>query len=213
MTPSLSLCCLCNMYCVDIPNQTTSVAEDRANKPNRPIPSRLLSLRGAYIHWAFSWTLSPVMTWIFVGAWAAFDFMWLEMWILFCYVYPKPSPWFFWNEFAAIANFAISRLVNICVYQGVPELSVGVGLDIIVLCWVMSTIHLQEFHDIQGDRISGRRTLPLVLGPVGRTRLRIATAIFICCGGMWVLASAFGFVDFYLTHVLPLTSLLHCSRP
>lgn len=55
----------------------------------------------------------------------------------------------------------------------------------------MLTIHLQEFHDVGGDRISGRRTLPIILGPVGQLRLRYGTGVLVgTCGIIAVTQSA-----------------------
>ncbi|KAI1174482.1 UbiA prenyltransferase family-domain-containing protein [Nemania sp. FL0916] len=209
VAPGVALCCFFYMYCFDIANQATSVTEDTKNKPDRPIPYGLLSVRGAYVRWALSWIIGPVLLQIFVGSWAGVHFVGLELWIFFCYVWPKPNHWFFRNAFTAVSNLQTSRLVDACVYHKVPKMNIGIGADIVVLVWVISTIHVQEFHDMEGDRESGRKTLPLILGSAGCSRLRIATASFLCCGGLWVLASSFGPGDFRLTSTLFATAVLH----
>ena len=45
--------------------------------------------------------------------------------------------------------------------------------------WIFCTVHLQEFHDVEGDRKIGRKTLPIVLGKMGLVWLRGATAVFL----------------------------------
>lgn len=186
--PDVLLCCFFYMYCFDIANQATSVSEDIINKPYRPIPSGLLSIDGANLRWCLSWILCPVILYGLVGDWAGLHFLWLEAWVFFCYAWPKPNHWFFRNAFTTVANLTTCRLVNACVYQKLPEWNVQVGPDIVVGIWVMLSIHLQEFHDMEGDAASGRNTLPLILGPVGRTRLRNATSFFLCTWGVGVLA-------------------------
>ena len=55
------LAALANSYIFEICNQTLSPLEDARNRPSRPIPAGLLSVRGGYIRWVTSWTLSPAV--------------------------------------------------------------------------------------------------------------------------------------------------------
>lgn len=51
--------------------------------------------------------------------------------------------------------------------------------DAMFALWLFGTIHVQGFHDIEGDRASGRRTLPIVLSPAGLVRLRQLTFLIL----------------------------------
>ncbi len=187
LVPNALLSCFFFAYCFDIANQATSVPEDKINKPDRPIPSGLLSMNGAYLRWCLSWILCPVILYSWIGDWAAIHLLWFESLVFFCYANPKPNHWFFRNAFSAVGYLNISRLVNACVYQAIPEWNVHIGPDIIVFTWITLTIHLQEFHDMEGDRASGRKTVPLTFGPGRHTRVRNATALCVCSWGLGVL--------------------------
>lgn len=43
----------------------------------------------------------------------------------------------------------------------------------------MGSIHIQEFYDLEGDRQSDRKTLPMLLSPRGLEVLRAATSTFL----------------------------------
>jgi 1,4-dihydroxy-2-naphthoate octaprenyltransferase len=51
-----------------------------------------------------------------------------------------------------------------------------------------TTVHVQEFHDVDGDRRTRRKTLPLLLTTKGVIRLRQATAMVLITGSCMFLA-------------------------
>lgn len=55
----------------------------------------------------------------------------------------------------------------------------NIWLDAAFALWLFATIHVQDFHDVEGDRQSGRRTLPIILSPSQITVLRRATALIL----------------------------------
>lgn len=209
LVPNVLLSCFFFAYCFDIANQATSVPEDKINKPNRPIPSGLMSMNGAYLRWCLSWILGPVILYSWVGNWAAIHLLWFESLVFFCYAYPKPSHWFFRNAFSALGYFNISRLVNACVYQEIPEWNVHISPDTIVATWTMLHIHLQEFHDIEGDRANGRKTIPLTFGPGSHLMLRNATALCLCSWGFGVLIWSWASDELYHRPVRFCVASLH----
>ena len=166
-------------YCFEILNQATSVAEDKINKPYRPIPSGLLSLDGAYKRLYIIWSLCPLLILTFSGKWAAIHFVSLQGLNYFCYVHPKPNNWLCRNAFTAISAASIARLLNAYLSQRVPEWDTSTSTDFLVPYWVMASIHLQEFHDVDGDKATGRKSLPIILNPRSQVKLRIATAFFL----------------------------------
>jgi 4-hydroxybenzoate polyprenyltransferase len=99
-----------------------------------------------------------------------------QLWISFCYVWPKMNHWIFRNAFSGVGNFIMFRLSDAIISKEVPSLQTKPYLDFLFALWIMVTIHLQEFHDMNGDKLSGRRTLPLALSASSGVWLRRATA-------------------------------------
>ena len=79
------------LYCFNLCNQYTTVEEDRINKPDRPIPSGLVSVEGARFRWYIMTALYLVtglgigniwscLLWIF--AYSMYNFYgWSEHWV------------------------------------------------------------------------------------------------------------------------------------
>jgi 4-hydroxybenzoate polyprenyltransferase len=164
-------------YALDIVNQRMGVAEDTVNKPYRPIPSGLISLRGAEARWLLAWILFPLLSYNLSGFWVG---MWALVWqaeVGFCYVWPKPNNPVVRNLFTGVATFIIISLVNSVVVGQHPGRNMPLMLRASLAGWAGLVIQIQEFHDVQGDRIAGKRTLPLVLGEGKVWLMRYAT----CC--------------------------------
>jgi 4-hydroxybenzoate polyprenyltransferase len=152
------------------------VAEDTVNKPYRPIPAGLLSVKQARQRWWTSWTLGPVVLYALFGPWAAIHLVIWEAWTAFCYVWPKPNHWFFRNAFTAVGIITLLRILNAVICDFAPEWDMSIRPDLVLSVWITFTIHLQEFHDVEGDRRSKRRTLPVVLTSGAVVKLRLVTA-------------------------------------
>ncbi|OTA08150.1 hypothetical protein A9Z42_0091090 [Trichoderma parareesei] len=175
---------LCN-YIFDIANQASSPLEDYLNKPYRPIPAGLISLDQARARWIISWTLGLIIIYSCFGPWAALHLLHFEILIWACYVWPRWKSWFIRNYFAAAAYFMLSRLLAQVLRASSPNRSFAI--DTIIFFWLMATIHIQEFHDLEGDRKSNRKTLPMVLSDKGLKTLRSGTSIFIIAFGSGIL--------------------------
>lgn len=64
-------------------------------------------------------------------------------------------------------------------------------LDTIYTIWILATIHIQDFHDVEGDRKVGRRTLPIALEGSTLVWVRRVTAEFLV--SFAILAAVFGY--------------------
>jgi 4-hydroxybenzoate polyprenyltransferase len=64
-------------------------------------------------------------------------------------------------------------------------------LDATYTIWILATIHIQDFHDIEGDRKVGRKTLPVVLEDSTLISVRHVTAIFLVLFA--IIAAIFGY--------------------
>jgi 4-hydroxybenzoate polyprenyltransferase len=171
-----SLAAFTAAYGFDICQQTMSVEEDRQNKPSRPIPAGLLSVNAAVRRWALSWILFPLAL-LAAGAIRASCFLVCSFaWTYFCYVWPGPRHWFFKNLFTAVHQFFFVRLVDSLLGLHTSFPGASVILEATYAMWILTTIHVQDFHDVEGDRNIVRRTLPVTLeGPL-LALLRVVTA-------------------------------------
>lgn len=166
---SLSFCLLF-LYTVCLSNQVLSIAEDRKNKPWRPLPSNLVTTEGVHGRLIFANILFLLLSyylhvfhfavlWQFVtflchngGLHAQLVgknlvFMTLGVFILFC------SQW------------QIIQPLDSLVYQYAVALSIWSGL----------AFHLQDMRDQEGDQLIGRKTLPLAIGD---KKARIVLTLF-----------------------------------
>jgi len=162
-------------YSLDIVNQRMGVAEDTVNKPYRPIPSGLITLHGADARWVLAWIIFPLLAYSLSGSYVT---MWALVWqaeVAFCYVWPKPNNPVMRNLFTGVATFLIISLVNSVVVDQEPNRDMALVLRASLAGWAGLVIQIQEFHDVEGDRIAGKRTLPLVLGEARVWIMRQAT--------------------------------------
>jgi 4-hydroxybenzoate polyprenyltransferase len=172
-------------YSLDIVNQRTGVAEDAVNKPYRPIPSGMITVRGADARWIVAWIIFPLLSFALSGYHVT---MWALVWqaeVGFCYVWPKPNNPVVRNLFTGVATFIIISLVNSAVVAQHPDRDMPFVLRAALAGWAGLVIQIQEFHDVEGDRIAGKKTLPLVLGETRVWLMRQVTS--------WV---------FFITHAL-----------
>ncbi|KAB8233035.1 UbiA family prenyltransferase [Aspergillus alliaceus] len=211
-------CFVCHLYVFEIVNQALSVEEDIANKPHRPIPAGLLSIPGAYRRWLLSWAICPAVASHIAGPEAARLFGAYQAWVYFCYVWPKINHWILRNAFASIGTYNMFRLVDTIIHSEIPSFPVMSTKDLLVLSlWVMATVHMQEFHDAEGDRRMKRKTLPVVVGPQRERVLRAGTALLVTGPGIVLLITTASYyaqrISFALGHWtlagLVVTCILH----
>ncbi|KAJ6481600.1 UbiA prenyltransferase family-domain-containing protein [Mycena vulgaris] len=147
------------VYTFTSSNQISGVAEDRINKPDRPIPSGRVSLRGAYIRWYAS-------TGAFLILGAAEGVMpWTVLWVLLTIAQNFTGfgkHWFTRNAvFISLGTLCIMQPMWVQFAPMSPREWRWV-LTLSVLSGIL--FQVQDFRDIVGDRATGRNTLPLALG-------------------------------------------------
>lgn len=183
----LSIAAMAYGYTFDIINQTASVEEDTINKPYRPIPAGLLTLTQAKVRLCFSIYLCPIIVGALSGPWAA---LWIICWVVLvtvCYVWPKPNSFFSHNAFCAVGYIILLRLMNEIVTSHFPNVDTRFDFDLASAALTMITAHVQDFHDMDGDWKSGRRTLPLLLSERWVVILRqVTAAILIISSGVFL---------------------------
>ncbi|KAF5344479.1 hypothetical protein D9758_014139 [Tetrapyrgos nigripes] len=149
--------------------------EDQKNKIDRPLPAKRISLRNALI---LRWILVPVC-WLWSLRYS-YSVLYSSIALVFLTV--------LYDECGAHAgNFVVRNAINaagFASFEAGSTLIAGsnnVSLDQIAIYSVCistgifaTTIQAQDFKDIPGDRMIGRRTLPIVLPDIARETLMIA---------------------------------------
>ncbi|KAF8998647.1 hypothetical protein BDZ89DRAFT_1028154 [Hymenopellis radicata] len=179
---------------LDVSNQLVGIEEDRYNKPNRPLPAKLITQNNAIL---LRWLLVPAC--FALSYWYSAAVLGASAAIALLTV--------IYNEFGAHAHHWITRnLVNaagIASYEWGATLVAGadcalltdVGLcAIYVSCGVIATtIHTQDFKDVEGDKMNNRRTFPIHHPVASRCSVLVAVmgwAVLLI--PMWCLGSWFG---------------------
>ncbi len=175
------------IYCFCIPNQIAGLEEDRLNKPDRALPSGLVTVRGAFYRWA--------------GGMAAYPFVALAVGGI------RLAGWALaWQAVIIAYNFlGLDRhwfTKNVIFITGAAFLQLGAAWEVVHpltetgLVWLVTisgvfgvTLNLQDLRDIAGDRRMGRKTLPIVWGERGA---RLATASSILAIPLVLHALVFG---------------------
>ncbi|EIW74576.1 hypothetical protein CONPUDRAFT_67066 [Coniophora puteana RWD-64-598 SS2] len=135
--------------------------EDVLNKPWRPIACGLISLGSArvlrwpvlalclaysYILGVFWFSIALVLAFFFNND-LGFDSHWLGRGVWVAYGY-------------AMFDLGAAR-VACSSYRCLPQERL-VGASVAIFAIVFSTIHAQDFRDVEGDTTSGRRTIPII---------------------------------------------------
>lgn len=150
------------LYCFCMSNQISGLAEDRINKPDRPLVTGALDLPGAWRRWIIAMVLFPVVGLALGGVRLA---GWALLWevVLIGYNFlGLDRHWFNKNVvFISVGTVAILA----------PAWQLAATGDTIPWTWVLSvslsfgvTLQLQDLRDVEGDRRVGRKTLPLDVG-------------------------------------------------
>lgn len=153
-------------FCVS--NQIAGIEEDRLNKPDRPLVTGVISYRGAQQRWLASMVLYALCGWQF-GV-----LEWVFLWQLVTMLYNFGG----WSTHWLTKNLSMSfgSLAQLaCAWQLITPITPEARRWVILLSFVVfAIIAVQDLRDIAGDRVGGRRTLPLVWGEtLTRTLLTI----------------------------------------
>ncbi|QGA18552.1 hypothetical protein EYB26_006237 [Talaromyces marneffei] len=146
----------------DINNQNSpeSIEEDRLNKPSRPIASGRISPAAAsnllYVMIAVTLFISYVNG-VIPETLALFVLYWL---------YDNQGgneDWFMRNLLAA-GGYIFYALGSLAIVSSHSETRAAKLWMIIFGLVILTTIHAQDFRDMDGDQLKGRTTLPLIMG-------------------------------------------------
>jgi 4-hydroxybenzoate polyprenyltransferase len=153
-------------------NQLASIEEDRANKPNRPLPQGLITRRWMVQHAIATNILYAASGFLFAIPWPTLT--WLAL-IHLHHVRRIYRHWFFKNIVfisggAAVQLTATWGMVSPAaslpwLWIGVSSLLAGIGYN------------TQDIRDVAGDRLMGRKTMPIAWGEE-KARIALCFVLF-----------------------------------
>ncbi|KAJ6478539.1 UbiA prenyltransferase family-domain-containing protein [Mycena vitilis] len=166
------------IYSFDIANQINGVAEDRMNKPDRPLSSGRVSLQGAYTRWYITTAAYLLVS----TAWGVLP--WGTLWVVIT-VY---TSFFGGDKHWFTKNLVFMSTGSLCLLHAswalVAPLTAREWQWALTLSGVFGLVaNVQDMRDVEGDRVAARRTLPIVLGDRNFRRAMagiIAAAPFFC---------------------------------
>lgn len=155
------------IYVFCLSNQLSGVEEDRTNKPRRPLVTGAVSYRGAQMRW-----LLLMLAFTGVG-WLLDVLLWTLLWqtVLVLHNFGGWSRrWYTKNLVMALGVIAQLGAAWELVQPLTP---LALRWVLIIAAVVFYLISVQDLRDMEGDRLIGRRTFPLVFG-ARATRIALA---------------------------------------
>ncbi|OSD02318.1 hypothetical protein PYCCODRAFT_1367966 [Trametes coccinea BRFM310] len=157
-------------FCVS--NQAMSPDEDAINKPWRPIPSGRITPYGAAV---LRWTLLPLcfMYSVYHKIMAAGTIF--AIGVLLHNECMLDSHWFTRNVLNALGYAVFDAGATAIAQQATKSILPATSLvaHYLSIAIVLTTIHAQDFQDEAGDRLTNRRTIPIVMPRLGRLSMLI----------------------------------------
>ncbi|KAF9223095.1 hypothetical protein BS17DRAFT_782373 [Gyrodon lividus] len=170
----------------NVANQVVDPEEDGRNKPSRPIPAGLISIRNATI---LRWLLIPAC--LLLSAMYSTHVFSVSVVIASLVIWYNElqghEHWFSKNVMTAVgySSFELGgTLVAGCNRSYLePVALIAVALSIAIFA---TTLHCQDFKDEEGDRLIGRKTLPIVFPALARTSVMVGLPLWsICLTCLW----------------------------
>ncbi|KAL3257367.1 hypothetical protein ABHI18_006887 [Aspergillus niger] len=179
-----------NLFVFNLANQRhpDSVAEDKINRPWRPLPAGRISILQARRLLLLAIPMVLAFS-VYLGAWEETALLYTLNWV--------------YNDLSGGDDGFILRNVLLALAfsqynKGSLRVATGTGFDILPRAWrwiwltsavIGTTMHIQDIKDVEGDRAKSRRTMPIVMGD-GPARWSVAVPVAIwsvVCPAFWEL--------------------------
>ena len=182
-------------FAIDNQRQPAAIAEDKLNKPWRPIASNRLTQKQASVIMFMLYPIAGLTSWYAGGIRQCIALMVLGYWYNDCG--------------GADTSCVIRNLINacgfICYSSGAMEVALGYPLPwqpqlahwfFIIGAVITTTVQTQDFYDQAGDKLRGRQTVPLVAGDAPARWMTVILMGFWCiiCPLYWNLHYAIGII-------------------
>lgn len=168
-------------YTFCLSNQIVGVEEDRLNKPDRPLARGVLSLEAAWLRWGVSMAL-------FTATGAHLGVLgWTLVWQLATFIHNPAGGSKNWLVKNLVNGVGVVVMLQVAWQQAAPMMVSAQSWLLFLALAVATLVAIQDLRDLEGDRASGRRTLPLVIGvkatrrvlAVGFALLALATHVLL----------------------------------
>lgn len=176
-SPAMLLWSWSNLFLFNLHNQrhASAVAEDAVNKPWRPIPAGRLSSREATLAMYFMYLVILAICLEVGGLLPCIFEVFLFLW---------------YNEWGGASDPYLKNILNglgfACFFAGPLEVATGhsvlssnqqtVQWLLLLVGAITTTANTQDFRDMEEDRASGRKTVPLLIGDLN-ARLALAAGV------------------------------------
>lgn len=168
------------IYTFNLSNQLTGIAEDRVNKPHRPLISGLITPRQAW--WRLSITTTAFLTVGTAFGVLEWTLLWTAAWIIHNHL-GGAKTW--WGKNSAMVAGTIAQLA--AAWQIVTPLTPVAWTWILAIAVPLGIlVSLQDLRDMGGDIANGRRTAVMVWG-VSNSRLLFCIAFAVYPVGLYFL--------------------------
>lgn|GEM_PF-913793 len=195
-----NLLSICGIYTL---NDIYDISEDKINAPYRPLPSGLVTVKEAYILVLFYFLLSLVLSSL-VGPLTLFlNILLCSLGIAYS-VPPIRLKRTIFSYAVVGSGFFLSTLMGSTVALPTAK---ATYLAVIIFIMVTGLLPIKDFETMEGDKVAGIRTLPLLIGR-RRTAKFMAPTTFIVLG--MVTVTPFIFIVNYLFFIFmfPCTILM-----
>ncbi|KAM5546019.1 hypothetical protein V8D89_000145 [Ganoderma adspersum] len=163
----------CNLLQVDVANQSLHPDEDKINKPWRPIPDGRIQQTHAR---ALRWFLLPACLALSVLFRVPAAGAILTIANLCYHELGLDSHWFTKNLCNAVGYSCFNAGASSVMGARLLVLPLNMefmSAHLVNVLIILTTIHAQDFQDIEGDRASGRVSLPIAYPSVSRASMAI----------------------------------------
>jgi 4-hydroxybenzoate polyprenyltransferase len=149
-------------------NQIYDLEIDRVNKGKRPLPSKRLTIREAWIFTNVTYVITLVLAWLVAPA-GRHECFWIVLIAMIAtYVYSMPPLRTKQRGIWANVTIAIPRgvLLKVAGWSAVKTV-MGVEpwyIGMVFGLFLLGASTTKDFADMEGDRLGGCRTLPIVYG-------------------------------------------------
>ena len=150
------------LYSFNLCNQIVGVKEDKINKPDRPIPSGLLTIQGAKYRWSIVSALY-IIAGMAIGNTCS-SLLWIIITLVYCYG-GWDKHWFTKTCIAMPLGVLVQGWASWSIVHGSSWMNQQyAGFLGVMLLFVGTTGNIQDLRDVEGDYQSGRKTMPIQFG-------------------------------------------------
>lgn len=147
------------IYQFCLANQIAGIEEDRLNKPDRPLPSGMVTMEGARLRWILSTSTFFISGYLFNVL--GYTIIWIVVTLLLAFGH-FDRHWFTKNP----VSMTLGTVAQLgATWEMItPMTPVAWHWIVIVALFGGMPTCIQDFRDVIGDRLLNRQTLPLAIG-------------------------------------------------